>query len=135
MLPFFVGMYQVFVPCLMFSSILSTVSEATALGEGFSRHAVERIYFPLCWGAFVVFVGAMVAFTVVRLIASHKEVAVQRAIFACIAVGNAGNLPLLILQALCADYEPLKVDSQCSMHAAGYAALFCATWNFLVVRS
>lgn len=83
---------------------------------------------------FAQLVCACAAWLAVRIIARNKEEAVRRVIFACIMLGNAGNMPMLILQSLCDNFAPLRQQPNCLTTSAGVTSLFSLPFNIVLVR-
>lgn len=118
----------VFLPALLFGSILETVTSARAG----SAPAHELVYI-VAWATTLLAVGGIVGMLVVAIVARKKEVAVKRAVFACVTLGNANTLPLLLMNGLCDGYAPIRDDPECVSKSTGYIALFLIAWNIATV--
>lgn len=125
-------MVEVLIPALMYLSVLEGLRAAL---ETRTSSTLAAVFFPPVWGLVVPIVGGVAALGTVRLVARDKPDAVQRVVMLCIAMGNSGNMPLLILTALCDNFEPFMKDAKCVSEAASLSMLYCITWNILLVRS
>ncbi len=119
---------NVLLPSLLYISILEGVYEArlSSLKSGWFS-----ILFPPIWGLFTPLFGVLIGWVVVRICAGKKAEVVQRTAMMTIAFGNAGNLPLLLLTALCDTYTPLKSDPSCYLNSASLTSLFTIGWNVI----
>lgn len=124
-------MVEVLIPALMYLSVLEGLRDAL---ETRTSSSLAAVVFPPVWGLVVPIIGGGVALATVRLLASDKPDAVQRVVMLCIAMGNSGNMPLLILTALCDNFGPFEKDAKCVAEAASLSMLYCITWNILLVR-
>lgn len=89
------------------------------------------VLFPPVWGLFTPLLGIFIGWVIVHIFASEKVEAVKRTAILAIAFGNAGNLPLLLLTALCDTYAPLRSDASCSTKSASLTSLFTIAWNII----
>ena len=58
----------------------------------------------------------------------------RRAIFACLILGNANSMPLIVMQSLCDTFPPLQQGGKCYVKSMGYASLFMTVVNIVAVR-
>jgi len=119
----------VLLPSLLFTSILDAVYLARINP---SRANVASVVFPFAWGLLTPVCGLVIGYISVKLMAKEKSQPVQRAAMMTIAFGNAGNLPLLLLSALCESYGPLsRITPNCIPQSASLTSLFSIPWNIL----
>ncbi len=125
-------MMEVLIPAILYISVLDAIHTALASRTSSSLAA---IIFPPLWGIIVPVIGCVVAVIVVRVFARGKAEPVQRVILLCIMMGNAGNMPLLILFALCDNFAPLGDDPKCVPQSFALASMYCITWEIILVRT
>lgn len=131
------ALYRLFIPCLVFGSVLDTVYNAaqranSSVGDS---SAMQELWVPVVLAITVFVVTAIVAFPLTRIIAANKEEAVRRAIFACLILGNANTMPLLVMQSLCSEFSLMQFDGKCFTQSMGYASLFMTVVNIFAVCS
>lgn len=121
----------------MFGSVLDTVYNAAQRANSSvdDSSAMQELWVPIALAITVLALTAIVAFPVTRIIAANKEEAVRRAIFACIMLGNANTMPLLVMQSLCSEFSPFQFDGKCFIQSMGYASLFMTVVNMIAVCS
>lgn len=115
------AIFNVFLPSLLFVSILETLSQIDSTDF--------TVYLPALWAVVTFFVSGVVTFIVVTLGGNGVEEGVRRVLFVALLLGNANNLPILLLRSLCDNYEGLRDDETCVSRGVGYVAMFLAAWN------
>lgn len=118
------AIYNVFLPCLLFVSIMETFTEVDS--------SDPRVYFRALWALVVLSISASVAYTVTS-IWSNLEEGVKRVVFIALLLGNANNLPILLIKRLCDNFDDLRDDETCSLRGTGYVAMYLTAWNTLMV--
>eukprot|EP00178_Gracilaria_changii_P024990 TRINITY_DN759_c0_g1_i3.p1 TRINITY_DN759_c0_g1~~TRINITY_DN759_c0_g1_i3.p1 ORF type:complete len:330 (+),score=41.32 TRINITY_DN759_c0_g1_i3:727-1716(+) len=127
------AVYLLFIPSLVFGSILETTHSALKslrLNQG-DASALQEIWVPVALAFLIYIITAFIAFPITRLIAREKQEAVKRAIFACLILGNANTMPLLVMQSLCQTFPPLQESQSCYAKSMGYASLFLTVVNIV----
>lgn len=128
------AMKNLFIPALVFGSILHTAHSAIeTLITSRDSVALQQIWVPVALAFLVFGMAAVFAYPITKLIASGKQEAVQRAVFACLVLGNANVMPLLVMQSLCATFPPLMSTPHCYDKSMGYASLFLTVINIISV--
>lgn len=128
---------MLFIPSLVFGSVLDTVHSAikTASSSAGDPKALQDLWVPISLALGIFAVTALVAFPLTRFVGRNKQEPVRRAIFACLILGNANTMPLLVMQSLCTTFPPFESDSKCYTKAMGYASLYMTIVNIVAVRS
>lgn len=125
------AMLHVFVPALMYYSVLDGLYAAISRS---SAKTVAEVIFPPLWCLAVLSIGFLVAFFTTMPFRRGKEIATQRTILVAAAIGNSGDMPLLILSTLCDNFEPFRTTQRCISRSAQVTSLFGAVWNMVIVR-
>ncbi|CAN8076853.1 unnamed protein product [Agarophyton chilense] len=127
------AVYLLFIPSLVFGSILETTHSAlmSVQQTGGNASSLQEIWVPVALALIVYLITAFIAFPITRLVARHKQEAVKRAIFACLILGNANTMPLLVMQSLCETFPPMQTAPQCYAKSMGYASLFLTVVNIV----
>lgn len=94
---------------------------------------MQHVWIPVLLAFITFLVSALIAFPLTFFLAQHKQEAVRRAMFACLILGNANSIPLLVLQSLCDTFEPLQEGGECYATSMGYATLFMTVINMIAV--
>lgn len=124
-------MFQIFVPALMYCSVLEGLNAAII---EFSPETLVEVVFPPIWCILVLSVGFLVAYVTTLPFRLGKEVATQRTILVAAAIGNSGDMPLLILTTLCDNFPQLRSTHRCISRSAQLTSLYATVWNMVIVR-
>lgn len=114
--------YHAFLPSLLFTSTLTlgqTIPTGTAGATNFLA------FLPPAWALLTLLISAITALPATIL----TRPPLRRTIFVALLLGNANNLPLLLLHTLC---DELPLGENCYNRANGYVALYLAAWNTLM---
>lgn len=120
-----------FLPALVFSSVIKTVTYATS-GRG---GTLQDVWVPITAAALIFIVAAVVTFPVVRFLLKEKEEFVRRAIWISLVLGNSNTLPLLVMNSICDCFEPLSTDPECLVRATGFSSLYTIVFTILTVST
>lgn len=127
-------MYQLFIPCLVFGSVLETAhSSINSLYHPSLSSSIQELWVPISMAALRLALCAIISVPLVELIARKKEPAVKRVIFLCLLQGNSNTMPLLVMQSLCQNFSPFHEQPACYARAMGYASLFMVVVNVVGV--
>lgn len=89
------AIFNLFLPSLLFGSILHTIHFArTEVNEWGS----EQLLVPPIWALITLTASATVARIVIFLFVHDVEEAVRRVLFISLLLGNANNLPILLIE-------------------------------------
>ncbi|XP_066384210.1 protein PIN-LIKES 7-like isoform X2 [Miscanthus floridulus] len=113
--------YIVFVPSLVFSSLSSTVT---------LKDIVSWWFMPVNMGI-VFLIGVVLGWVSVKAFRPEKHL--QGLVIACCSSGNWGNIPLMIVPAICNEEgSPFGDASTCNSLGLSYVSLSMALGNFFI---
>lgn len=90
------AIFSLFLPSLLFSSILQTVHDAKLDVERSSPESFQLLI-PAFWAVITLLTSSIVAEVVLSRLLREYEQSVRRVLFIALLLGNANNLPILLL--------------------------------------
>lgn len=119
-----------FLPALIFSSVIRTVNHAISSKEG----TLQDIWVPMA-SAVMIFVASSIMTLPMSFFLREKEEFVRRAIWACLVLGNSTVLPLLFMDSICDSFKPLSTDPECLVHVTGFSSLYAIVPTIFTVST
>lgn len=92
------AIFKLFLPLLLFLSIMETVHNARRDMHADMSADPLQLILPPVWAFVVLAVSAIVGKLAIRMFVHDRDEAVRRILFVALLLGNANNLPLLLIR-------------------------------------